>query len=74
MDTIRELIIDFWVYEKLAILFFLGMYLIFASVMVKQAKLMTETLDVELDSFIVSVSYVHLAIAVGIFIASVVLL
>ena len=74
MDTIRELIIEFWIYEKLVFLFFLGMYLIFAAVMVKQVKLMTKTLDFELDSFVVSVSYIHLVVAIGIFIASVVLL
>jgi hypothetical protein len=74
MERIGELITQFWVFEKAAVLIFLGIYIIFSAVVVKQARLMAETLDVELDNVIVFVSYIHLVLAVGVFIVSAVLL
>ncbi|MBN1168965.1 hypothetical protein JXA63_03690 [Candidatus Woesebacteria bacterium] len=74
MDLIETVVADLWIAGKTAILIFLGIYVIFSAVVVKQAKLMTETLDVELDEFIVAVSYIHMLASLGVLISSVVLL
>lgn len=74
MEIMDEIITDFWIAAKIAILIFLGIYIIFSAVVTKQAKLMAETLDVELDNLIVVVSYIHMALAICIFLTSVVLL
>ena len=74
MELINVLVTDFWVAAKVLVLLFLGIYVVFSAVVVKQARLMAETLDVELDGFIVTVSYIHMVLAIGVFVSSAVFL
>lgn len=74
MEIPQYFVTEFWLIAKIAVLVFLGIYVIFSVVVVKQSKIMVETLKVELEDFIVIVSYLHMVFAMCVFVASIVLL
>lgn len=67
MDAIQLLETSIWPVVKVAILFFLFLYTLFALVMVKQINLMTATLQVGFELPVKVVAYFHLVFALGVF-------
>lgn len=64
----------FWLVAKAAILLFLILYMIFATVVVRQVKLMTETLEVGFEKPIRTLALGHLIFSVLVFILSIFIL
>lgn len=65
---------DLWIIIKVFALILLGMYLIFALVIVKQVKMMTDTLQLGFESAAKTLSYLHLAFAVLVFLSALIIL
>ena len=59
---------------KIMALVALGLYIIFAGVVVRQVQLMIETLEVGLENEIKLISYLHLVFAIGVFILALIIL
>lgn len=57
--------ISVWFLLEVAVTAFLIIYLIFAIVLVRQVKIMTDTLEVGFEKQIKIISYLHLAFAFG---------
>lgn len=74
MSNIPFLNISIWTIVKIFVLIGFAIYGVFAVVLVRQVKLMTETLDAGLDEFVKFLSYVHLAFAVLVFILALIIL
>ncbi len=72
--TIPIFEISVWLLIKIAALILLGLYLLFSLVVVRQIKLMTETLSLGFEAPIIMLGYVHLAFAVLVFLAALVIL
>ena len=62
-----EFVTDTFIAAKFLILVFLALYILFAIVLIRQVRLMTETLDVNFDDFLRLISYVHLFFAGSVF-------
>ena len=63
-----------WILIKALALVILGMYLVFAFVITRQVKLMTSTLKLGFEAPARILSYLHLAFAVLVFLAALVIL
>jgi len=63
-----------WFVAKIAILIFLLMYVIFAVVVQRQVHLMIQTLDIGFDKAIKLIAALHLILAIGVFILSLIIL
>jgi uncharacterized membrane protein (DUF485 family) len=74
MDTILLGGLNTWVLVKAFSLVLLGMYLIFSLVIVRQAKLMMDTLKVDSVTLPKTLAYLHLAFAVLVFLTAIVVL
>ena len=59
---------------KLATLIILTIYLIFALVVVRQVRLMTDTLQLGFEGIVIFLSYLHLIFAVFVFLMTMVIL
>lgn len=66
--------ISIWLVIKIAALILLGIYLVFALVIVRQIKLMTTTLTLGYEGLITFFGYVHLAFAILVFLAGLLIL
>ena len=66
--------ISVWLVAKIAALILLGMYLIFALVVVRQVQLMTDTIAVGFEVPIRLFSYLHLIFAVLVFLTALIML
>ena len=66
--------ISVWFVAKIFVIFAMFIYLIFALVVVRQVKLMTDTLEVGFELPIRILSYVHLVFAVLVLLAAFVIL
>ena len=66
--------IQIWLLIKIAILILLGMYLLFSWVVVRQVRLMTDTLQLGFEDFVKALSYFHLFFAIFVFLAAVLIL
>ncbi len=66
--------ISIWLVVKIAALILLSMYLIFALIVVRQTKLMTSTLTLGFEAPIILLSYIHLAFAILVFLAALIIL
>ena len=66
--------ISIWLVIKIAALILLGMYLVFSLVVVRQIKLMTSSLSLGFEAPITMLGYIHLAFAVLVFLAALVIL
>jgi len=66
--------ISMWLVVKAAVLILLGMYLIFSLVVVRQIKIMTTTLSLGFEAPITMLGYIHLAFAVLVFLAALIIL
>ena len=74
MEFLQTSDFSLWIIVKIAILIFLLIYAIFSFVIVKQARLMTETLDVDFNKVINTVAFGHLIASIAIFVASLIFL
>ena len=63
-----------WFIVKLAVLFALVIYIVFAFVIMKQVKLMTDTLELGQENLIRALSYAHLMFSIGVFLFALVIL
>ncbi len=63
-----------WIFIKIAFLVVIALYVVFAYVIVKQVKLMNETLEVGFEHFMKYISYAHLAAALMVLILAVFIL
>ena len=63
-----------WILIKALALVLLGMYLVFAFVVTRQVKVMTDTLHLGFEIPAKFLSYLHLAFAVLVFLAALVIL
>ncbi len=66
--------ISIWSVAKVMVLFALILYIVFAFVIIKQAKIMTETLELGLEKTIKTISFAHMFFAVGTFILALIIL
>lgn len=66
--------ISIWLIAKIIALVLLGMYLIFALVVVRQVQLMTDTIEVGFEAPIRLFSYLHLIFAILIFVIAIIIL
>jgi hypothetical protein len=62
--------ISVWLIVKIAILILLGLYLVFALVVVRQTKLMTSTLTLGFETPIIFLGYIHLVFAILVFLSA----
>jgi uncharacterized membrane protein (DUF485 family) len=74
MDTTILGGLNTWVLVKAFSLVLLGMYLIFSLVIVRQAKLMMDTLKVDSVTLPKTLAYLHLAFAILVFLTAIVVL
>ena len=66
--------INTWFLLKILSLILLGMYFIFALVVLKQVKLMTATLQLGFEGFVKFIALAHLIFAVIVFVTALVVL
>ena len=66
--------ISVWLIVKVAALILLGMYLVFAIVVVKQVQLMTSTLQLGFEFPVKFLTYIHLGFAIFVFLAALIIL
>lgn len=74
MNTDTILGINIWFVVKIFTLILLGMYLIYAFVVVRQVRLMTDTLHLGNEGFVKLLGYAHMIFAVFVFLAALVIL
>ena len=74
METIPLIGISIWLIVKIFVLIALLFYLVFSFVVVRQVKLMIETVEVDFETQIKIISYVHLAFAAIVFIFALIIL
>jgi hypothetical protein len=74
MENILTSSFNTWVLIKALALVIIGMYLIFAFVVTRQVNLMTKTLHLGFDGPAKFLAYFHLAFAVLVFLAALVIL
>ncbi len=67
-------VLPVWGIAKILVLIALGIYLIFALVVIRQVGIMTKTLEVGFELPIKMIALVHLLFAVGVFILGLVIL
>jgi len=65
---------NIWILVKTLTLILLGMYIIFAFVIVRQVKLMTSTLKLGSETLMKFLSYLHLVFAIFVFLAALIIL
>ncbi len=66
--------LSIWLIVKIFFLIGLGVYLIFALVVLKQVSIMTETLDIGFELPIKLLSWLHLLFAIGVFVFALIVL
>lgn len=74
MSNIPLLNISVWLVVKIFTLIALALYNVFAIVIVRQVKLMTDALEVGFEALVKLLSYAHLAFAILVFILALVIL
>jgi hypothetical protein len=66
--------LNVWLILKILALILLAMYLIFSLVVVRQVKLMTDTLQLGFETGARILAYIHLAFAILVFLIAIVIL
>lgn len=66
--------IQVWLIVKVAALVLLGMYLIFAWVIVRQVRLMTDTLQLGFEGPVKVLAYIHMIFAIFVFLSALIIL
>jgi len=65
---------DIWMIAKVMVLFALLLYLVFSFVIVKQTKIMTETLELGFEKVVKLISLIHFVLAIGTFFLALIIL
>lgn len=63
-----------WTLLKLFFLFGIGLYIVFAGVVIKQVNLMTETVKMPLEPTLKTIAWAHLILALAAFLLALVIL
>ncbi|PJE67212.1 hypothetical protein COU95_03650 [Candidatus Shapirobacteria bacterium CG10_big_fil_rev_8_21_14_0_10_40_9] len=66
--------IQIWTISKIIVCFALFLYIIFAVVVVRQVRLMTEAIDFSLDWFLKTVAMIHLLGAIVVLLLAIIIL
>lgn len=66
--------ISIWLTVKVATLILLGIYLVFSLVVTRQIKLINSTLSLGFEAPVTTLGYIHLAFAVLVFLAALIIL
>lgn len=66
--------IQVWTLIKIGALILLGMYLVFSWVIVRQVRLMTDTLQLGFEAPVKFLAYIHMIFAVFVFLAALIIL
>jgi len=66
--------ISIWLVAKIFVVLFLGIYVVFGLVIIKQIRLMLDTLDIGLALIIRLIGWAHLLFAIGVFILGIIIL
>lgn len=66
--------VSIWSIAKICVLIALVVYIVFSIVVVRQVHLMTDTLEVGFESEVRTLSFIHLFIAIGIFVLALIIL
>jgi hypothetical protein len=74
METLPIIGISMWAIIKFFALFILGMYLIFGLVVVRQVKMMTDTLQLGFETLAKLLAYGHMAFAILVFLTALIIL
>lgn len=74
MEASPLLGIDIWFIVKIFFLIAIAVYIVFAFVIVRQTRLMTDTVEVGFEFPIRLVAFIHLAFAIGTFILALLIL
>jgi len=74
MDTLPIIGVSIWLIVKILVLFGLVIYSIFAFVVLRQIRLMTDTLEVGFEAPIRMLGFVHLVFALVIFVLALMIL
>ena len=65
---------NIWILIKALSLVLLGMYLVFSLVVVRQVKMMTDTLQLGFEGAAKMLAYIHLIFAIFVFLAALIIL
>ena len=63
-----------WSIVKILVLIFLGIYIVFSLVLIKQVQMMTTTLEIGFEKQLKLLSYAHSAFAIGVFVFGILIL
>jgi hypothetical protein len=74
MDTLITNGFNIWFLVKALALVLTAMYLVFAFVIIRQVRLMTNTLHLGFENSVKALSFLHLAFAVLVFLTAIVIL
>ena len=66
--------ISIWLLIKIAALILLGLYIVFALVIIRQIKVMTDTIRLGFESPVKFLSYIHLIFAAFVFLTALIIL
>ena len=66
--------VSVWLVAKIFVLLALAIYMVFAVVVVRQIRLMLETVDMGFNVFIRFMGWAHLLFAIGIFVIAILIL
>lgn len=74
MQNFNIINFNFWIIIKILAIIVLGIYVIFAFVIKKQVKVMTDTLTLGFESIAKFLSLVHLVFAITVFVTAIIVL
>lgn len=74
METVNVPGLNLWLIVKILVIILLSLYLVFALVVVRQVKLMTDTLNLGYEGFVKFLSLIHLVFALLVMLAAFVIL
>jgi len=66
--------ISVWLIAKIMVLFALILYIVFAFVIVKQSRIMTETLELGFENVIKTIAFAHMLFSIGTFVLALIIL
>ena len=74
IDTTPFIGFQIWVIVKIMAIILLGIYLIFSLVLVRQVKLMTDTLQLGFEKTVRALAFAHLVFAVLVLLVAIIIL
>jgi len=74
METIPLIGVSVWLVAKIFVLLFLGIYIVFGFVVIKQINLMLNTIDVGFSLPIRFLGWAHLLFSIGVFVLALIIL